>query len=457
MQIRGSTLGIIDICVFYTALAVSLLIRYGDEQFNAQWSIHWQPFTAVLVCWFVSLYIANLYEHRTLQNGRVFAERLGQAVIMASLLAISFFYLVAVVAITPRANLFLFMIIVTALTVLVRATINTILFRSGKQRVIMVGLNDASLDLAEFLHENPQFGYSVNGIVQLGQESLGVATRTIRWPVLTKLSDLAQLVDQKLVDLIVISPAVYSHDEIIDLLFEALPKKIDFIKLSSLAEQLTGRVPLDAIDQAWFLENIAEGSKKSYETLKRGFDIFGAILLGIPVAIISPFVVAAIWITSPGYPFIHQRRTGLHGKPFALIKFRTMIPDAEAKTGVVWAQENDPRVTRFGRFLRKTRIDELPQIWNILRGDMSIVGPRAERPEFDSQLKMHVPFYPERYLIKPGLSGWAQINPPYYYASIQDAIRKVEYDLYYIAHRSFGLDVEIILKTISIALRRAGR
>ena len=129
----------------------------------------------------------------------------------------------------------------------------------------------------------------------------------------------------------------------------------------------------------------------------------------------------------------------------------------QAKPGVVWAKENDPRVTRFGRFLRKTRIDELPQIWNILRGDMSIVGPRAERPEFDSQLKMHVPFYPERYLIKPGLSGWAQINPPYYYASIQDAIRKVEYDLYYIAHRSFGLDVEIILKTISIALRRAGR
>ena len=130
---------------------------------------------------------------------------------------------------------------------------------------------------------------------------------------------------------------------------------------------------------------------------------------------------------------------------------------AEAKTGAIWASENDPRITRVGRILRKSRIDELPQFWNILRGDMSFVGPRAERPEFDKKLTAQVPFYRERYLIKPGLSGWAQINPPYYYASTQDAMRKLEYDLYYIKHRSMTLDLEIILKTINISLRRAGR
>ena len=133
-----------------------------------------------------------------------------------------------------------------------------------------------------------------------------------------------------------------------------------------------------------------------------------------------------------------------------------MIVNAEEKTGAVWAQENDPRITRVGRFLRRTRLDELPQLWNILKGEMSFVGPRAERPEFHEQLKTSVPFYEERYLIKPGLTGWAQTQYRYG-ASIKDAAEKLQYDLFYIKHRSFMLDFSIVLKTANIVIRQAGR
>jgi lipopolysaccharide/colanic/teichoic acid biosynthesis glycosyltransferase len=149
-------------------------------------------------------------------------------------------------------------------------------------------------------------------------------------------------------------------------------------------------------------------------------------------------------------------RTGQHGRPFRMFKFRTMREDAEASTGAVWASEDDPRVTRLGRFLRRSRIDELPQLWNVIRGQMSLVGPRAERPELDARLVREIPFYRQRYQVKPGLSGWAQIKYRYG-ASVQDTNEKLQYDLFYIKHRSLLLDTEIILKTIAIALRQAGR
>ena len=162
---------------------------------------------------------------------------------------------------------------------------------------------------------------------------------------------------------------------------------------------------------------------------------------------IYPFIILVIKLDSRGPVFYKQKRVGRIGKVFEIIKFRTMRQDAEKSTGAVWAADNDPRITKIGMFLRKTRIDELPQLWNILKGEMSLVGPRAERPEFHAILKKDVPFYEERYLIKPGLSGWAQINfrPS---ASFEEAHEKLCYDIYYIKNRSFFLDLLIILKTI---------
>jgi len=178
--------------------------------------------------------------------------------------------------------------------------------------------------------------------------------------------------------------------------------------------------------------------------------------MGVASLALYPFIILAIKISSPGPIFYRQKRLGQAGKVFEIIKFRTMDQNAEKFTGAVWTVEGDPRITKIGNLLRKMRLDELPQLWNILKGEMSFVGPRAERPEFHEQLKQEIPFYEERYIIKPGLSGWAQINYRYG-SSVADAAEKLQYDLYYIKNRSLILDLGIILKTVNIALKQAGR
>lgn len=433
-----------DLTAFYGALALTLIVRYGINRWDEQWAIHRAPFSILLISWVLALYIANLYDPRILRNDRDFFARLTQSIGAASIASLLFFYLIPYFGIAPKTNLFLFLIILALFLSGTRFLYNRIIASGTKKQLLIVGVNTESEELVRFISVNPQFGYRISALVPL-----------------EKLSNIDTLIPEHRIDTIVISPEAYHEQKIISLFYDALSHRVNFVGLAAFMEQLTGRVPLGAIDQAWFLENMTEGSKRSFDAVKRAFDISTAVILGIPTLLITPIVALLIKLNSRGPVFIRQKRTGRGGILFDIIKFRSMIATdasglAEAGTGAVWAQDKDPRVTRIGRLLRKSRIDELPQLWNILRGDMSIVGPRAERPEFDAMLAQNIPFYQERYLIKPGLSGWAQINYPYG-SSVQDAVQKLQYDLYYIKHRSLILDLEISLKTISISLRRAGR
>ena len=210
-------------------------------------------------------------------------------------------------------------------------------------------------------------------------------------------------------------------------------------------ESTYGEVPVSHITPHWFLTADLKGHRTEHSVLKRLLDIVVAgtgLLASLPLIVLIAF---ANRITSRGPVFYTQTRVGKGGRHFTLIKFRTMLPDAEAG-GSTWASANDPRVTPLGRFLRRSRLDELPQLWNILKGDMSLVGPRPERPEFVGPLSAIIPFYEERHLIKPGLTGWAQINYPYG-SNIADARRKLQLDLYYIKHTSHELDLIILLRT----------
>jgi len=187
----------------------------------------------------------------------------------------------------------------------------------------------------------------------------------------------------------------------------------------------------------------------AYDTIKRVIDIIGGIILSIIFFPVCMCTAIAIKLNSQGPIFADTpQRVGKNGKLFKLYKFRSMIMDAEKNTGAQWAATKDKRVTRIGKFIRKSRIDEIPQFWNILKGEMSFVGPRPERPEFVETLKKEIPFFNERHLVKPGLTGWAQINFPYG-ASVEDAKEKLQYDLFYIKNRSIALDISIILKTIN--------
>ncbi len=219
-------------------------------------------------------------------------------------------------------------------------------------------------------------------------------------------------------------------------------------------EQMFGKVPLSAINEAWFLFDTGELHRTTYLRMKQALDIAGAIVGSIAFLVLLPIISLAIRLDSAGPVFYSQERVGKNGKVFRLFKFRTMRVDAEDE-GPRWAQENDSRITRVGAFLRRSRLDELPQFINVLKGDMSLVGPRAERPEFVGTLEEKIPFYSRRHLIKPGITGWAQIRYRYG-SSVEHALEKLQYEFYYIKYQSVFLDLSIIFNTLRVMISMKG-
>jgi sugar transferase (PEP-CTERM system associated) len=232
---------------------------------------------------------------------------------------------------------------------------------------------------------------------------------------------------------------------------------VRFDQLASVYEEYTGKIAVENLRPSWLI--FAEGFRRTRVLMaaKRAVDITAA-LVGLAVAApLMLIVTILIKATSRGPVVFHQERVGLNGVTFTIHKFRTMQEDAERKTGPVWSPLNDNRVTSIGRVLRRMRLDELPQLWNVLRGEMSLVGPRPERPSFVSKLTVAIPFYGQRHVLKPGLTGWAQIRYAYG-ASVEDSVEKLQYDLYYIKNLSIALDLVIILETIkTVILRRGAR
>lgn len=243
-------------------------------------------------------------------------------------------------------------------------------------------------------------------------------------------------------------------DQWSDALLRCARKGIQVISAVDFYGRLFSKVPTDYIDTLWLLSGM-QFMRRPYSIIKRFLDIVFSILGLLILAILFPCIYAGIKITSPGPIFFTQVRVGLNGKPFKIHKFRTMIVDAEKGTGAVWCKDKDTRITPFGKLLRKIRVDEMPQFWNILKGDMSFIGPRPERPEFVEMLKDRIPFYDERHLVKPGLSGWAQVLFSYG-NSVEDATEKLHYDLFYIRNMTLFMDIKIALKTIATVLGGKG-
>ena len=437
-----------DLVIFYVALLVTLLVRYGGK-YEESVSLHILPFTIIFVIWILVFYITNLYELSVVKNTYQFFSSYFSIMAVNIAIAISFFYLIPFLSIAPKRNLFLFIAIALILEVGWRTLYNRLLMKSGyRNNTLIVGLSQQAQELYDFLLLNPQLGYNALGIIDIKDASA---------------QDLLEkIITQKNVKTLVLGRDVYGIPHIIDMLYRLVGRRMRFYDISKFSERITGKIPLSGIDQAWFLSNLSEGERRLYEVEKRAFDVAAALLLSILSVPFYPLVMLAIYLDTKGPMFIRQVRMGRSGKPFTLYKFRNMIsnsPDgsAEAGTGPVWAAEEDPRITRVGRFIRRTRIDELPQVWNVLQGDMSFVGPRPERPEFYEKLRREVPFYEERNLVSPGITGWAQIKYKLDFRggmTVQDTLEKVQYDLFYIKNRSILLDVGILLKTINILITK---
>ncbi len=333
-----------------------------------------------------------------------------------------------------------------------------------EQRALVVGAGIAGRHLAAALKTAPAganpfrgTGYQLVAFVDDNPDRIGTTIEGV--PVLDERGVLVSLAQALEVDEVIL--AITNRHTIADDLFDALLRcrelGLRVTTMSALYERLLGRVPVEHLGRDLHMAMPMEDTAldRFYGAVKRGCDVILALVGVWVVGTLAPFVALSNAITSPGPLFYRQQRVGKGGRCFEMLKFRSMVPDAEGDGSAVWADEDDPRVTPVGRWLRRTRLDELPQFINVLRGEMSLIGPRPERPEFTDNLARTVPFYRARHAVRPGISGWAQVR--YRYGnSAEDAEIKLEYDLYYVKHTSLLLDLRILLLTLPVMLQFMG-
>ncbi|TSC79501.1 MAG: Glycosyl transferase [Parcubacteria group bacterium Gr01-1014_29] len=446
-----------DAIALYIALGITLLIRY-QTHLAEPWEIHKLPFAVIFAVWLLIFFIAGLYQESVWNADRMVKERILRTITAAGITAVILFYLIPAFVITPKTNLLIHIALSVGLIIGWRMLASYILRNTSKTSVLFFGISEEVVSLARTLMQNLHLGYRVVTLVETeGSNTISPPGITIL-PFTNAISDMLK---KENVSLVVTSKDIHSNKTFVRMLYNALPLGIRFIDFPTFYETMTGKIPVSLISEVWFLENVSEREKRIFETIKRSYDIVFSFFIGISALFFAPLIALAIKLETRGPVLIHQRRIGKNGVPFTLYKFRSMIVSgpnglAEEIGNAQWAQEHDIRITRVGSFLRKTRFDELPQLINIFNGEMSFIGPRPERPEFIEMLKSELPFYDIRHLVRPGLSGWAQINFPYG-ASVEDAMQKLQYDLYYIKNRSIALDLNIALKTIWVILSREGR
>jgi len=429
-----------DIIFLYLALYLTLIARYWGDFDPQSWEIHSQAFLFIFACWLVVFFISDLYDLKTSYNNLTLATSYAKAMIINGIIAVLLFYFLAPLfpAIKPQRVLLIDLLVTFVLLIGWRKIFyNLIKSPQIANRVLIIGDNPLSQELIEEIKKRPQLGYSAQIISTLPE-------------------NLKTFCLDKQINILVTAKELQADASTAGKIFDCLSLGVDVYNLNGFYEQIAQKIPVENIEMSWFLENLAENTKKSYEIFKRLLDIILAAFGLIVSAPLIPFIILIVKLESPGPIIFRQIRVGKNGKEFLAMKFRSMVRDAE-KNGAQWATKNDQRVTKFGRLMRKIRLDEIPQLVNILRGEMSLVGPRPERPEFIETLSREIPFYRERLLVKPGLAGWAQLMGPAYGGSKEETLEKLKFDLYYIKNRSLSLDLGIILKTIRVVLGGRGQ
>lgn len=441
-------LGLIDFVLLLSAAEVGWILRAHQIEM-AVGSVFDRPGPIFSFAFALQLALiaVGVYGPEALQSLRFAAARILVAislgVIFLSLLAF------ALPGITLwRSNSLYAMILAIAFLMVVRILLGTMLDSDiFKRRLLILGAGPRAGRIAA-LEKRPECGFIIAGYVAMN-EGASLIDSAIRR------QDIVNL-PQHVIDLEV-SEVVLALEErrnalpVADLL-TIKTTGVHVNDLSSFLERETGRVDLDSVNPSWFIfsDGFSSGRRLS-TTFKRGFDIFLSFLLLLLTGPVILLFALLIRLESRGGSFFMQERVGLYGQKFNILKLRSMRADAEPNGKAIWASENDPRITRIGNFIRKVRIDELPQAWSVLKGEMSFVGPRPERPQFVDDLQTKMPYYAERHIVKPGITGWAQINYPYG-ASTEDSRHKLEYDLYYAKNYTPFLDLLIILQTIRVVL-----
>ena len=398
-----------------------------------------------LIVW-IAMISVGLYGAEATRSMRYACARLLVAVSLG-IIALSVIDFIMPGATFWRSTLIYAMVLAIVLAILNRLIIGGFLGTSAfRRRVMVLGAGSRAQRLKK-LAERPDSGFVIVSYIGMSESETGVLEAIPR----TAIHDLGRFVENLGASEVVLALEERRNAVPMKDLLRIKTMGVHVNDFSSFMERETGRVDLDSVNPSWliFSDGFSSGRMIS-SAAKRVFDIVASsILLALTLPIIVLFAIL-VKLDSKGSAFFRQTRVGLYGQNFPVIKLRSMRIDAE-KDGAKWAQQDDPRITRVGRFIRKVRIDELPQTWSVLKGHMSFVGPRPEVPQFVADLEDHLPFYAERHMVKPGITGWAQINYPYG-ASIEDSRHKLEYDLYYAKNYTPFLDLLILLQTLRVVL-----
>ena len=447
-----------DLLAALLTLGVALYVwgsRLRFIQFDVEFLRQRVPIWFYLLPLIWIILLLDLYDvHRAGNWGRTVRGIFGAAAVAFGLyLVVYFFY----PDLLPRVSVGLYIILVSLLTLIWRRMyIRIFAAPQFMRRVLLVGGGKGGQILLKMINDLWPPPFYLAGIIDDDPQKLN--TEMEGYKVFGTSENLIPIIEEQNISDIIVAITGQIQSGMFQSLLEAQERGVDILRMPRVFENLVGRVPIMLLEADWVIRSFVDEvhSNQFYEMLKRLMDVMGGLVGVFFLVILFPFISLAIFLDDGRPIFYKQVRTGRGGQSYEMIKFRTMRVNAEADGMPKWAKESDERATRAGRFLRKTHMDELPQFINVLRGEMSLVGPRAERPELVSYFQNQVPFYRARLLVRPGITGWAQVNFGYA-SSIEDTIIKLEYDLYYIKHRSLILDLLILLRTPATVFGLRGR
>lgn len=432
-----------DILSFYVALWAMLFVRYLEVPSMDLWNVHAVPFSLVLLVWLFVYFVAGLYEKHTL----ILKSKIGSVILNAqitnSVIAFLFFYLIPYFGITPKTNLFVFLVLSFFMSLYWRLTLYAALEGKKKQQAIIIGSGNELKELETEVNNNARYELSFISSLDLDR------TETIDFK-----REIISRIFEENVSLVAVDFKNEKVEPFLPQLYNLIFSGVRFIDMHKVYEDIFDRIPLSLVKYSWFLENVSASAQKGYDIAKRVMDIVLSLVLGVASLLVYPCVWIAVFVDDRGPLFFRQERMGQNNKVISIIKFRSLPVHSESD-----GMSKTIEPTRTGRFIRKTRIDELPQLWNVFRGDLSMIGPRPEIPALVKLYEKEIPYYNIRHLIKPGLSGWAQLyhtEPPKFAAQVGETKKKLSYDLYYIKNRSLMLDIKVALRTMKILLSREG-
>jgi sugar transferase (PEP-CTERM system associated) len=436
---------LLDTCIIWCCFILAIYIVLADSTtiylfYENGLLASGMATVAIVLC----MYINDLYSNVRIRSWTLLIQNVVMAIGVMFLAQAVIAYVVGE-AVLMRRVLFIGAGVLLVCLPLWRGLYSRVLYKGfGIQRLLFLGTDTPGIEIAKYIEERPEIGLSTIGFT-------GDVSPVPDIPMLGSMKDLQAIAAKTRPNRIIVNVAERRQTLPVDLLLTLRFSGVRIEEVSVLYEQAFGRVSVQRLRPSQLIFSAELGPQPWKMKLQTVYSFLVAIFGLIVAAPIMALVAIAVRVTSPGPILYRQTRVGLNGAHFSIYKFRTMVANAEAATGAVWATRNDPRITRIGSFLRKTRLDELPQLFNIAAGKMSIVGPRPERPEFVDVLSNQIPFYRQRHVVKPGLTGWAQIN--YKYGdTVEDTIVKLEYDLYYIKNLSPSLDLYIMFHTAKVML-----